>query len=136
MTDDQGLENIKVLDFLTFGMLHCQDRPNNKVRAAALYMLLQGSEEAQPQISAADKDFKPVFDKIFEFAAILPGICSNSRHIDEHTDALKAAFPEIRGDDEEEDSVIDAIFGVQSRVNHAVFIEAVSTDHPWVMNPT
>ena len=71
MGEENDPEKINFVSLLIWGILHCQDRQNCKMKATALYSCLQdGGEERHAQIAASDKDWKPVSQKLFAFASI------------------------------------------------------------------
>ena len=71
MCDDDDKSKLSYESLAIFGILHCKDKKNKKEKAISLYNLLQdGGVEKNPQISAQDKDFEPVTNKLFRFAAI------------------------------------------------------------------
>ena len=70
--DPQQGQDAEQIDFnylMIFGFMHCAGKPKEKVEL--LFNLLQdGGIELHKTISAADADFKPVFEKIARFATI------------------------------------------------------------------
>jgi hypothetical protein len=91
MTEDQ----ISITYLLTFGLLHCKGA--HKDKAIALYNIIQDGGLAEHEmISAGDKDFAPLFEKlcnfttvdIFSFAADFGGV--ENRHADNNADLAQA----------------------------------------------
>jgi hypothetical protein len=75
-------------------------------------------------ITAGDKDWKPVTDKLFEFAAItVDSAAGLNLYNEKEYEWLRASFGTVRGDNEDEKSLIESVFGVQSKVGYFVFIE-------------
>ena len=83
-----------------------------------------GGAGTHEMISASDKDWKPVTDKLFEFAAITVDSASDLKLYSEREyEGLRASFATVRGDNEDEKSLLESVFGVQSKVSFFVFIE-------------
>jgi hypothetical protein len=98
MTEDQ----LSITNLLTFGLLHCKGA--HKDKAIAFYNIIQeGGLSEHEMISAGDKDFAPLFEKlcnfttvdIFAFAADFGGV--ENRHVD-NTEALEQAHEAVRED--------------------------------------
>ena len=118
-----------------FGLLHCGGQPKDK--AVALYAVLQeGGVDSHEFISAQDKDLNPVFDKIcamccwemFTSGAQIGGI--ESIYSDDDSNGLKEQVEALR-----EDVFLEEVFGVQSRLDNAEWLDAVSKKANWVFNP-
>ena len=66
---NQSDDQIDVVYLKCFALIHCSGKPIDKTNA--FYEVLQdGGFEKHTQISAGDKDFAPVFDKMCSFATM------------------------------------------------------------------
>ena len=111
------------------GILHCQDKAKPTTKANALYELLQdGGAEKQTHICSSDKDWKPITAKLFTAATIAANDgCDTTFYDPSDCDKFKASFAEVAGMDEEENSLIDDLFGVDSKKSYEQYIEQMST---------
>ena len=113
-----------------FALLHCAGRKSDK--AIYLYELLQeGGLDRHKHISANDKDFKPVFEKMCSLATweLFP-TASLIMEIDEiysENDKLKL---QEQVEALREDVFLEQIFGDESRLENDEFLKAVS-NHKW-----
>ena len=121
------------------GLVHCQSKPKEK--AEALFNILQEVDSegnTATQISAQDKDWKPVMDTLFNLVSInaIEASQCNSYEQDDQVD-LQENFDSVSGWEEAGDgetTVIDGIFSVCSRVGYEVFIEQAISQTRWVFN--
>ena len=93
-----------------------------------MYNLLQdGGVEVQPQISSNDKDFEPVINKLFRLAGVdVIAMSGNEGMYDEtEINQLRNEFFVMREDEDNENSLLELIYGCQSRVSYEVFVEAM-----------
>jgi len=121
---DEGLDYVSLV---VMGMLFCVDQKKPKEKAMAFFAILQdskpGDENNQASISAQDKDWKPIVDKILEIAANSPIDASDDLKelYQDDRDNLVSKFDDVSGWDEAGDgetTIIDTIFAVQSRVSY------------------
>ena len=106
----------------------------------ALFNILQDVDSegnTATQISAQDKDWKPVMDKLFNLVSINAIEAANAPYEEEDKVNLQANFDSVSGWEEAGDAettVIDGIFAVCSRVCYEVFIEQAISQTRWVFN--
>ena len=113
-----------------FGLLHCAGTRSDKGKH--LYALLQeGGLDRHKNISANDKDFKPVFEKMCSFATWelftaarqISGI--NEIYSENDKIKLQEQVEVLR-----EDVFLEQIFGDESRLENNDFLKAISK-HSW-----
>ena len=79
-------------------------------------MLQDGGVEKQTHISSSDKDWKPITAKLFTAATIAPNAgCDTPFYDQAECDKFKAAFSAVAGFDDEENSMLEDVFGVASK---------------------
>lgn len=119
-----------------YSLLHCVGTKMDK--AKAFYGTLQeGGLEAHEQISAGDKDFEPVFDKlsalvtsdIFDLAKDHGGVAEiyDAGECKKLIDA--DALLELR-----EDEWLEEVYGAQSRLDNAAWLAKVAKGADWLLN--
>ena len=131
-------DGIDYESLVCLAILHCVDKkkkpPVNK--AIALYELLQdGGAEKQKYISASDKDWQTVMPKYLTMATIAPNQgCGQNFYGRAEFEKFEQAFTVVTGFDDEENSIIDTVFGVNSNLTYEAFIEGISTKTPWAFS--
>ena len=149
--DDESSFDYQKLVML--GLLYCVDGKKPTEKAIALFNLLQeGGAEKQEYIAAGDKDFPYVMHSILSLAstgALLGSGCMQNYSPEEQRDMGKGLFAvsgvELPSNLEEADqfvapdpddkfNFIDVVFGVQSKVTYALFLEQTITRGPWFFN--
>ena len=98
-------------------------------------MLQEGGLAAHEFISAEDKDFAPIFEKlclfatvdIFAFASDFGGVESK---YDDDKDALTEAHEACR-----EDMFLDDVYGRSSRVSNEAWLKSICGLANWVLHP-
>ena len=135
---NQEADQIDAVYLKVFGLIHCSGKPIDKTNA--FYEILQdGGYDQHEQISAGDKDFPPVFQKICEFVTV---------------DAMKLAVQtgcadsEIYSEDEQkkltaedvievvrEEIWLEDVFGANSRLTSDVWADNVSKKANWIFDP-
>ena len=93
---EQGSGSYDYEILVIIGLLYCKDQRKPKDKAMALYNLLQdGGKEKHPQITANDKDWAIIADKMFEIATITVWSCDQNMlssvgiYTEEETEKLK-----------------------------------------------
>ena len=121
---------------ICMGLLHCVDSRKPEKKAIAFFELLQdGGVDKQAYISSQDKDWKPVTAQLFSVATICVNEATGGKYYNEaDCKAFKNAFSAVAGLDEEIPSLIEDIFGAQSKQTYGHFIECVQTKAKWVFN--
>ena len=113
-----------------FALLHCPGRKSDK--AIYLHALLQEGDHTQyKHISANDKDFKPVFEKMCSIASWeLFSTVAQIKDIDQiYSEDDKIKLQE-QVETLREDIFLEQIFGNESRLETDEFIKAISC-HKW-----
>lgn len=121
---------------ICMGLLHCVDQKKPEKKAIAFFELLQdGGAEKQAYISSQDKDWKPVTIKLFSVATICVNEATGGKYYNEaDCKEFKNAFSAVAGFDEEDPSLLEDIFGTQSKQKYETFIEIVQTKAKWIFN--
>jgi len=134
----QTEEQIDVETLKIFALLHCAGKPADKTRA--LYCILQdGGFEKHDQISAGDKDLIPMFQKlcelvtkdVFKFATEHVGAGSIYSE-----DEVKKLFDQGVVEVIREDMWLEEVYGSQSRLDNAVWVERVTKKAKWIYEPS
>ena len=109
-------------------MIHCSGKPIDKTNA--FYCILQdGGFEKHTEISAGDKDFAPVFDKICAFSttdvfkfALETGSVTEDVYTEDEKKKIghKDVFETVR-----EEIWLEDVFGAQSRMESGAWVEKV-----------
>ena len=119
-------------------MLHCAGKPADKTRA--LYCILQdGGFEKHDQISAGDKDLIPVFQKLCElvtqdvFKYAIEHVGAGSIYSEDEVKKLvnKDIIEAIR-----EDQWLEEVYGQNSRLDNALWVEKVTKKAKWIYEPS
>ena len=120
-----------------FALIHCSGKPIDKTHA--FYEVLQdGGFERHAQISAGDKDFAPVFDKMCSFVtkdvfdlAKMTASVENHVYTEDETSRIahKDVFEVIR-----EEVWLEEVFGAQSRLENDVWVDKVSKAANWIFD--
>ena len=118
-----------------FGLFHCHDnpaKPQNK--AEAWYEILNDDLEKHTYISATDKDLKPAFKKM---CALVTTELFDLAHLKiqystaDKKKLVKAAEELLDGDD---GSWLDAVYGNNSTLVNAKFLEQVTSVGKWIFD--
>ena len=119
-----------------YGLLNCSGKPIDKTNA--FYCILQeGGFERHEQISAGDKDFEPVFTKICEFVSKdvmdLASRLDGAAHVYTEDEIQKLVHEDtvviLR-----EDQWLEEVFGANSRLQNAAWVQQVSTTANWIFD--
>ena len=130
---NQQPDQIDVGILIMFCLLHCAGKPYD--RAVVLYGILQdGGLEAHEEISAGDKDFIPVFNKMAKLVTKdifnLTKRCGETDFSYSDSDIRKVLDEEnlevIR-----EEQWLDDVYGNQSRLTNERWLEKVSKTANW-----
>lgn len=122
---------------ICLGLLLCASEPKDlSDKAKVFYGLLQeGGISKHTFISASDKDFPPVFEKLcrlatvelFDFAHEFAGVeCPYSK---EDLTKLAEAHEHLR-----EEKLLEEIYGSNSKLDNKEWLEAVTQKAKWVLN--
>ena len=122
-----------------FALMHCSGKPIDKTNA--FYCILQdGGFEKHTQISAGDKDFAPVFDKMCAFAttdifdfALMAGSVDAHVYTEDEREKIghKDIFETIR-----EEVWLEEVFGAQSRLESDAWVDKVKGTANWIFDAT
>ena len=132
-----GEDQIDADRLKVFALLHCSGKPIDKTNAF-FCVLQEGGFEKHEQISAGDKDFIPVFDKICAFVtkdvfkmALDAGIAESDIYTEEETGQLLNAdgLEAIR-----EEQFLEEVFGAASRLMSDAWAQKVATSANWIFN--
>ena len=134
---NQSEDQIDADHLKVFSLMHCSGKPVDKTNA--FYCILQeGGFEKHEQISAGDKDFIPVFDKICAFAtvdifklALDAGSVSANVYSETEEKSLvaKDTCEIIR-----EEQWLEEVFGANSRLESGVWVQSVSKKANWIFD--
>lgn len=133
---NQAADQIDVEILTLVALLHCSGKPIDKTRA--FYCILQeGGFEAHDMISAQDKDFAPVFEKLIRLSTAdvfsLAEKTGNVPRIYEE-DEVKLLVSEDLIEGLREDHFLEEVYGAQSRLQNDVWVEKVSKVANWVFD--
>lgn len=133
-------DGIEYESLVILGLLHCQDAKQPLEKADTLYELLQEGGVAQQEfIAACDKDWIKVSKKMFNMVTVYAAIGAEMPELyssEQRQSFDKEIYSQVLGVDDEEGSLLDDIFGVQSKVKYEVFKEKCIKDAKWVFNAT
>ena len=133
-------DGIDYQSLVIMGLLHCADSSMPLEKADALYELLQeGGAAKHDFISSGDKDMEPVFRKLFSMATYLAADGAGLPHLYSSEDRMQldpTVFNQLTGTEDEENSILDTIFGVQSKVKYEVFKEKIIKEGKWIFKAT
>ena len=124
-------------DFLRcFGLLNCAGKNEDKARW--FYGVLQeGGLDAHQFISATDKDLNPIFEKMCGLASWeLFTIADQTGSVDSIYDDSQCNLLQEKVEDLREDHLLEDIFGVNSRMENADWLESVAKKANWVFSTT
>ena len=134
---NQSPDQIDVTFLKCFALIHCSGKPIDKTNA--FYEVLQeGGFERHTQISAGDKDFAPVFDKMCSFVtkdvfdlAKMTGSVENHVYTEDEMSQIahKDVFEVIR-----EEVWLEEVFGAQSRLENDIWVDKVSKVANWIFD--
>ena len=134
---NQSADQIDVTYLKCFALIHCSGKPIDKTNA--FYEVLQeGGFERHTQISAGDKDFAPVFDKLCSFVstdvfklALMTGSVSEHVYTQDEMDRIahKDVFETVR-----EEVWLEEVFGAQSRLENDAWVDKVSKLANWIFD--
>ena len=135
-TKNQEADQIDADWLRVFALLHCSGKPIDKTNA--FYNILQeGGFEKHAEISAGDKDFAPVFDKICAFSttdvfelALETGTEDIYNADEKKKIGHKDVFETIR-----EEIWLEDVFGAQSRMGSEAWVAKVKLPAAnWIFN--
>ena len=133
----QTAEQIDVNWLKVWALLHCSGKPIDKTRAF-FCILQEGGFEKHDQISAGDKDFIPVFDKVCAFAtadvfgfAHEAGMLATPLYSADEAKQLLDVCEILR-----EDHWLEQVYGANSRLQSDDWVQKVSTTANWIFNPS
>ena len=119
-----------------YGLLNCAGK--NEDKAKVFYGILQeGGLDAHQFISATDKDLNPIFEKMcglssFELFTIADQVGAvDSIYNESQCKVLQETVEELR-----EDHLLEDIFGVNSRMENADWLDVVAKKANWVFSTT
>ena len=134
---NQSDDQIDVVYLKCFALIHCSGKPIDKTNA--FYEVLQdGGFEKHTQISAGDKDFAPVFDKMCSLVtmdvfklALMTGSVSEHVYTEDEMSRIahKDVFETIR-----EEVWLEEVFGAQSRLENDAWVDKVSKSANWIFD--
>lgn len=120
-----------------FSLMHCSGKMIDKTNAF-FCILQEGGFEKHEQISAGDKDFIPVFDKLVRFATV---------DVFALAEATGSVSPKIYSEEEEqslidgdlveglrEDGFLETVFGSNSRVSSDAWVQKVLQEANYIFN--
>ena len=136
---NQSSEQIDVVWLKVFSLMHCSGKIIDKTNA--FYCILQeGGFEKHEQISAQDKDFNPVFEKIVKFATVdvfalaeLTGSVSPKIYSEEEEQQL-VSDELVEG--MREDGFLETVFGTSSRISSDAWVQKVLKEANYLFDAT
>ena len=123
---------------VAMGLLLCQDAVKPKVKAKAMFSLLQGENSAHQHISAGDKDWKPLLENLFSLSTVLfiEGANVKALYTEAELDSLKDKFYEVGEENDSADALIDCIFEFSAKIKTTEFIEVMTSEKAmWAFSP-
>lgn len=111
-----------------WGIIHCQDKADNKEKAISLFCLLQdgGAEKHGEGIAASDRDIKPTIEALLNIATFKVAEAGNFTDLYDESDkeALYYSYENIiESEDIADESFVESVFDIQSRISYALFLE-------------
>ena len=134
--ESQAEGQIDVNILTLFCLFHCSGKPFD--RATVFYGILQdGGLDAHEEISAQDKDFKPIFIKMCKLVTM--DIFNLTRSCGETNFAYdESTIRKILDDDNleiiREEDWLDTVYGHSSLLKNDRWLQKVSTDGSWIFS--